>query len=65
MLAIVAVLLTITGATLATVLPSAPQMVKDLNVGLVAVLVNVVVLGAVSALTRRPAVAPVLRPVDG
>ncbi len=57
--------MTITGATLATLLPSAPQMVKDLNVGLVALIVNVVVLGVVSTLTARPAVAPALQSVDG
>lgn len=44
--------LTISGSTLSTLLPHAPQFVKDLNVGLVAMLVNVVVLTGVSALTR-------------
>ncbi len=50
--------LTISGATLSTLLPSAPQSVKDLNVGVVALLVNVAVLAIVSLCTARPRVAP-------
>lgn len=49
--------MTISGSTLAKLLPTAPQMVKDLNVGLVAMIANVVVLASVSALSspRRSA----------
>jgi SSS family solute:Na+ symporter len=46
------VFLTVTSATIATLLPSAPQVVKDLNVGFVALGVNVVVLGVVALATR-------------
>jgi SSS family solute:Na+ symporter len=48
------VILTLTGASVATLLPSAPQMVKDLNVGFVALGVNVVVLAVVALATRVP-----------
>jgi SSS family solute:Na+ symporter len=57
--------LTISGATLATLLPAAPQVVKDLNVGLVALLVNIAVMTAVSAVTRRSVADPVLRSAEG
>jgi SSS family solute:Na+ symporter len=46
------VFLTMTGASIATLLPAAPQMVKDLNVGFVALGVNVVVLGLAALVTR-------------
>ena len=46
------VFLTVTSASVATLLPSAPQVVKDLNVGFVALGVNVVVLGLVALATR-------------
>jgi len=46
------VFLTVTSASVATLFPSAPQMVKDLNVGFVALGVNVVVLGVVALATR-------------
>jgi solute:Na+ symporter, SSS family len=46
---------TATNASAATLFPWAPQAVKDLNVGLVALVVNVAVLAAVSVVTRRPA----------
>ena len=55
--------LTVSGSTLSTLLPDAPQMVKDLNVGLVAMLVNVVVLAGVSILTR-PAQKSALAPLS-
>ncbi len=45
--------ITITGSSIATLIPAAPQMVKDLNVGLVALIVNVVVLAVVALGTRR------------
>jgi SSS family solute:Na+ symporter len=44
--------LTLTGASVATLLPAAPQMVKDLNVGFVALAVNVAVLCVVAAVAR-------------
>jgi solute:Na+ symporter, SSS family len=47
--------LSLSGSSVATLLPSAPQMVKDLNVGIVALVVNVAVLALVSLATRRPA----------
>ena len=47
--------LTFSGATLAKLLPAWPSVVTDLNVGVVALLVNVAVLAAVSLVTRpRP-----------
>ena len=45
---------TITGATLPALIPSAPQIIKDLNVGIVALLVNVVVMIVVSVFSKRP-----------
>ena len=45
--------LSLTGATLATLAPGAPQTLKDLNVGIVALTVNAAVLTAVSLATRR------------
>lgn len=46
------VLLTLTSASVATLLPAAPQVVKDLNVGFVALGVNVVVLFVFAAGSR-------------
>ena len=46
------VLLTVTSASVATLLPAAPQVVKDLNVGFVALGVNVVVLFVFAAGSR-------------
>ncbi|MFN2601424.1 MAG: sodium:solute symporter [Gemmatimonadaceae bacterium] len=46
--------MTISGATLPQLIPSAPQVIKDLNVGVVALVVNVTVLAVVSLLTTRP-----------
>ena len=46
---------TVSGATVAKLAPAAPQLVKDLNVGIVALAVNVVVLVAVTLATRRAA----------
>ena len=46
------VFLTVTSASVATLLPGAPQMVKDLNVGFVALAVNAVVLTVVALATR-------------
>jgi SSS family solute:Na+ symporter len=50
--------LTISGASLPELIPAAPQVIKDLNIGIVALVVNVLVLGAVSLFTERPAIAP-------
>jgi SSS family solute:Na+ symporter len=50
--------MSLSGASVASRMPWAPQVVKDLNVGIVAVAVNVAVLAVVSLATRRP--APVL-----
>ncbi len=47
--------LSLTGASLATLLPSAPQLVKDLNVGFVALGVNVIVTVLVTLAGRRSA----------
>jgi SSS family solute:Na+ symporter len=55
------VFLTVTSASVATLLPGAPQIVKDLNVGFVALGANVVVLGLVAMITRArtiPAAMP-------
>jgi SSS family solute:Na+ symporter len=49
------VFLTVTSASVATLLPAAPQVVKDLNVGFVALGVNVVVLSIVAIVTRARA----------
>ena len=47
--------LTLSGATMGTLFPRWPAVVTDLNVGIVAMLVNTAVLAAVGAATRRPA----------
>ncbi len=50
--------LTMSGASVATLLPWAPEVVKDLNVGIVALIVNLAVIGVVAVGTRRkPAIA--------
>jgi solute:Na+ symporter, SSS family len=43
--------------TIATLFPSLPAMLQDLNVGIIALLLNIVALGVVSALTRRKKIA--------
>ena len=55
---LVAAWLTFTHTTIGTLLPVLPQAIKDLNVGVVALIVNVAVLAAVSAATRRRLTAP-------
>jgi SSS family solute:Na+ symporter len=54
--------LSLSGASVATLAPWAPQVMKDINVGLVALAVNVVVMLVVSAarLRRGPSFAPEL-----
>jgi SSS family solute:Na+ symporter len=44
--------ITVTKSTIATLFPSLPQVVKDLNVGIVALIANVVIMVIVSLLTR-------------
>lgn len=46
--------ISISGWSIATLIPSAPQFLKDLNVGFVALAVNVVVLSLVGLVVRRP-----------
>ncbi|RVU14501.1 sodium:solute symporter family protein [Streptomyces antnestii] len=46
---------TVTGVTVGSLFPSLPESVKDLNVGIIALALNVVVTLAVSAATREPA----------
>nr|MBO2470271.1 hypothetical protein [Bacillota bacterium] len=46
-------LITMTNTTLDTLFPEFPQAVKDLNVGIVALVVNVAVMILVSLATRR------------
>jgi SSS family solute:Na+ symporter len=46
-------LVTMTGSSIATLIPAAPQFLKDINVGIVALGVNVVVL-AIAAQIRAP-----------
>ena len=46
------IFLTVTDASVATLFPAAPQMVKDLNVGFVALGVNIVVLAVVASVRR-------------
>jgi SSS family solute:Na+ symporter len=48
---------TISGASLRQLIPSAPQVIRDLNIGVVALVVNLLVLGVVSLVTQRPRVA--------
>lgn len=57
------VFLTVTSASVATLLPGAPQVVKDLNVGFIALAVNAVVLTVVALATRvrRPVVTELVR----
>ncbi|MDH6576189.1 sodium:solute symporter [Kitasatospora sp. MAP5-34] len=49
---------TLTHTTVGDLLPFLPQPVKDLNVGVIALVVNTATLFAVSALTRSPARVP-------
>jgi SSS family solute:Na+ symporter len=57
--------ITLSGVTVGSLLPGLPQAVKDLNVGVIALFLNIVVMVAVSAATRpagRPGPAPQVRP---
>jgi SSS family solute:Na+ symporter len=44
--------ITLTSSSVATLIPAAPQVIKDMNVGIVALIVNVVVLSIVAVFTR-------------
>jgi SSS family solute:Na+ symporter len=44
---------TLTHTSVATLLPGLPEALRDLNIGIVALLLNLVALGLVSAVTRR------------
>lgn len=44
---------TLTHTSLATLLPGLPEVLRDLNIGIVALLLNLIALGVVSAVTRR------------
>jgi solute:Na+ symporter, SSS family len=50
---VVATILTFTHTTIGSLLPGLPEVIRDLNVGIIALAANVVVLLAVSAATRR------------
>jgi SSS family solute:Na+ symporter len=54
---------TMSGTTLATLMPGAPEVLRDLNIGTVALLVNIVAMAVVSAATqgRRVALSSVSR----
>ncbi len=61
--------ISLTGTPVAAMLPGAPDVVKDLNVGIVALIVNVAVFALVTLATRRrvsqPAGAAVTVPLTG
>jgi solute:Na+ symporter, SSS family len=48
--------ITITNSTIGTLFPSLPQFIKDLNVGVIALVVNIVVMVVVSLVTQKSAV---------
>ncbi|MFK2826991.1 sodium:solute symporter family protein [Bacillus sp. B190/17] len=48
---------TLTKATIGALFPSLPQVVKDMNIGLIALLINVVVMIVVSLVTQKSVVA--------
>jgi len=58
---IVATILTFTHATIGTLIPGLPEAIRDLNVGIIALIANVVVLLVVSAITRIPAMQTAAR----
>lgn len=45
---------TLTGSSISSLLPSLPQAVRDLNVGIIAMVVNITVMLLVATFTRRP-----------
>lgn len=50
---IVVAYITISGSTIGTLFPSLPQQMKDINVGFIALLVNFILMCAVSMLTKQ------------
>ncbi|MDD2859889.1 MAG: sodium:solute symporter family protein, partial [Acidiphilium sp.] len=50
---VVAAWLTFSHATVGSLLPFLPQPIQDFNVGIIALIVNIVMLVAVSAVTKR------------
>lgn len=55
--------ITMTETTIGTLFPALPQAAKDLNVGIVALLLNITVMMAVSLMTRKAkALRPIRRP---
>ena len=44
--------ITLSGSNIATMFPSFPQSIKDLNVGIVALLINMIVMFVVSGFTK-------------
>ncbi|WP_393959593.1 sodium:solute symporter [Priestia megaterium] len=54
---IVVAYITISGSTIGTLFPSLPQQMKDINVGFIALLVNFIVMWAVSMLTKKTSVS--------
>ncbi len=54
---IVVAYITISGSTIGTLFPSLPQQMKDINVGFIALLVNFIVMWAVSMLTQKNSVS--------
>jgi SSS family solute:Na+ symporter len=54
---IVVAYITISGSTIGTLFPSLPQQMKDINVGFIALLVNFIVMWAVSMLTQKTSVS--------
>jgi SSS family solute:Na+ symporter len=57
--------ISLSGASVGSLLPWAPQFARDMNVGLVALVVNVAVLTLVAAATRRPSESAANVSVDG
>jgi solute:Na+ symporter, SSS family len=53
---IMVIYINMTGTTMSTLMPSAPQVIKDINTGFVAVLVNIIVMSIVSIVTNRAVV---------
>lgn len=44
---------TITNQTMGTMLPSAPQVIKDLNIGIIGLVINLIIMLLVSAFTKK------------
>lgn len=55
---------TLSGTTVATLFPAAPQFIKDLDIGVVAITINSVVMLAVSAFTKKVQVSIPEKPVN-